>query len=319
MADDQYFRHQNHLLVERRRHDNVAPSWHPQPRQATASHPHSAVQPGREWSYGHVAHGQQHAPSYVQYSGQRHDSFAVQPPIVTTVASNNNVMGSPPQRWNSTWSSYQPLAPGGPAHRAPAPPQQKWKFAHQGAPSQLQHYPVRPGSTQNVGYPPALHDGRLAATSPGVAGASDVAPAQGHLSGSAAIPVADIAHLRGNEWAEQAQQRVRQFSGLSQDERAHKIMELHHAQATPGPLQSVLQQPQHSFQQYPQQHGESSSSHAMLSFANHPGFSNVRSTFPSTQSMAAMSRSNHTQLQLQSQNDDVRVTCLPFGTDSNWK
>jgi hypothetical protein len=208
----------------------------------------------------------------MQYSDQRHDSLVVQLHNTTTIAGHNIMMGPPLQRPMSS------QAPATNASHASGTPPQKLRFAYQGFPSQQQHYPVQPSSNQGVGSQSALNALLIAALPTSVAG-NGHAPAQAYASGS--IPVADIAHLRGNEWAQQAQQRVREFSGLSQHEKAQKLMELQRTQTARGPLQPIAPQPQQPIQQQTQH-----------SFANHPGFSNIRSTFPNAQSMAGMAPSH---------------------------
>lgn len=126
---------------------------------------------------------------------------------------------------------------------------------------------------------------------------------------SAEIPIADIAHLRGKDWAKMAQQRAREFSRLSQHDKAEKIMQLHKTQAAQGP--SKLHHPPPLHQQQPHaQLTNHDRPYQTSSFANHPGFSNVRVTFPNTQYIAGLNPS-----EAQTQKNGVDMTGLPFGID----
>ena len=320
VAEDQYYRRQNQMLDDYRRNNAAAPSWQHQLQQAATPNPQSSHQvPGRGWSYVQPARyisptKQSQAPLYVQASGQRQGPLVPQAHHGVVGGSCNDLMSPPARRLPPFQSLYQSFPGVGDAYSAAGPtsvevPQRKNGFAYeQFTPRQqpLQHFPILPKPSQSPNQQPLYHSGPTTPTQ------NFVPLAQSTVPQSAAIPTADIAHLRGNEWAEVAQQRVREFNELSQQEKAQKLLQLHQAQAE-GPS-APAPQPQHahyqSSQQTPAQHANGQTGQG---FTNHPGYSNIRSVFPDIQFNGMMS-ANQSQRQ-----DNVGTTGHPFGTDPRWK
>jgi hypothetical protein len=307
-ADDHYYRRQNQSWDEHRRHVSRTPSWQHQLQHAATTTPHPSVQvPGRGWSYGQSPIGKPQAPSYVQDLGQRHGAFAVQAPTGAAGASYNATLGPPLSRVASFQSPYHPSVPQARAYPADGSYvggqlQHHTSLAYREVPTQQQLMQMPP-SDHGINYGPVI---TTPSRSP-AANAASSTPA--YASGSAAIPTADIAHLRGNEWAEMAQQRARAFSMLSQHEKAQRLLQMQQPQAAQGPFQPNPLQPQLQ-QGLMQLQNADPTQH----FSNHPGFSNVRSAFPNTQFIAGMDPH-----QAPAQKDDVEMKGLPFGTDLRWR
>jgi hypothetical protein len=176
-----------------------------------------------------------------------------------------------------------------------------------------------------------------------------ISPNNDEKFSSAVISASGIAHLEGNQWTEAVEKRVQEFKLLSQREKAQKILHLHQIQHFPDaylqpsspkrldistqPLASHKAAPmfdctatENAYQppqsqpprnNYQQQHHQVKmqirNGPALLSFTNHPGFSNIRSTFPRVQYGLP---TNTTPVQEQT---NVRLTRLPIETDLNWK
>ncbi|KAF2032841.1 hypothetical protein EK21DRAFT_86851 [Setomelanomma holmii] len=309
VADDQYFRYQNLLSQRRQRQDHpIDPNW-PQQLQNAAAIPHTQEHPslqipGRGWTYGQppvygLPPHQVQAPTYVQHLGQRDAAYGDQAFSTGFPALNRASAGSgmqqaahapyvPHTSWDATNHSLIPPA----LHPQDTPMMTAWQQHRRPLP--ILHKPVV-GSPLNS----PMHRGPVHN--------DDAAMAQSNLHSSANIPVSDIAHLRGQDWNDAAEQRVREFSLLTPREKAERLLQLRRMQPSSAegkqdmkPQSFSVQglnmagweghqhipqpgsQPQAQSGVQPTQQPEVNMNGAQNGFLNHPGYSNVKSSFPDT-------------------------------------
>lgn len=299
VAEDQYLRAQIERIKDYRRRVAALPSLQQQQLHHAAASAQSRQPsykiPGRGWTYGDdpVYSSSPQAPLYVQDLGRRNGV----PPAQAPPSMNRDRMDAR-QEHLAFPNMYQHPAPRatmpqvaampGPAHAQPHS-----TFAYQSFPQNNQQ--TQPVPPQYVKYvPPRM----------------PLAPAATNVS---AVQVADIAHLRGAEWNNAMTQRARETAAkLSKSEKVERILHLHktqhysepYLQTSPLKREALPARPLSSpaapvfgadatFQpnmtpqsQAIMQHIEVPAPGAVGiggQFANHPGFPNVRSAFPSTQ------------------------------------
>ncbi|KAF2822330.1 hypothetical protein CC86DRAFT_300720 [Ophiobolus disseminans] len=245
VADNHYYRRQNQMLSDYRQ-NNAAVSSLEQPLQEAARPTSRSLQ---HVSTGGYSYGQ--AATYPSPSNQ--------PQAPSYVQSLGQSQGTfAPQVRNGSVG----------AHNTTFVYQQ---FSPQQLP--LQHLPILAKPNHGLTEQPYRNNAPATTNSAMMTHAG--------VPASAAIPTADISHLRGNDWAQMAEQRVRDFGMLSQQEKAQKLIRLNQAPPAQSPFDSSPTPPQKAYHE-PSREGavQQASGPAAQGFENHPGYSNIRSSFP---------------------------------------
>lgn len=322
VAEDRYHRNQNRVLSQYRQRNPPAPSWQEQIQQATtATLPvrHSHQGSSDAWMHGQPSvHNpppvQSLAPSHIQNFGQRQLPDATQP-----LRGNGGTSANHPMRQSVPFSMLQqPFTPTM-SMQAPAQPRQPFEdtFTRQShpAPQQAVHHP-KVQSTLNRG-------AAMTPTSPVdptsmMSFAAPTAWFNSRPASDADIPISDITHLRGDQWVEAAEKRAHDFSLLSRDQKAWKLLQLYqpdehsnfpqetspptrasniaqeHASSMPSvyshPAASSLYQaappqPQPAHLPHQQTGAHGGNSYEGQTHGNHPGYSNITSAFPDLNAM----------------------------------
>jgi hypothetical protein len=292
VTENQHYRQSNKLL------SNYRQQQRREQHSATSALPHhrSPRDPTSGWASGqqyvnNAVPAQTLLLSYVQSLGQRKRPHPMQ-----AMPNSENINPDGPICHAKPFDMLQqPYTPAASAQPAMRPASQYCNAYAQPMPApqpqQMRQYPVqpmsRPGSCPTSGVQ----------TSP-MAPATSAMPAASAAhwlnSTATAIPTADIAHLRGNQWTEAVGQRARDFKLQLHQQPKMSMQELSDPanpagvfgraaasnmyQPAPSQPQRAHHQPQQfALQMQPDQGGQG--------FANHPGYSNVMSAFPDLNNM----------------------------------
>jgi hypothetical protein len=320
VAEDYYYRQQNRLLDEyQQRHNHIAHISGRQQLQNATAVPNLQERtwfhiPSRGWTYSQPSmYGspleQPKAPAYVQDIGRRQGTVTRHAGL-RYVEQYNVTHGGHKGTLGASCAFYAPCGPGESIYGEPVLP----------TAAPLLHMPTLPHSQQQLNALETLQE--VAVNVPRTTPVPTCMirndkPSLTHSNAqpSATVPMADFVHLGGINWSDAAAQRNREFKVLTKREKAEKLLQLQHTQPLLSeeweavPLENSHLLDQHSsllpsselgnmstrvaFQPVPQQPPQHPAQPAqkigvgMVSgqkyFTNHPGFSNVKSSFTNLQ------------------------------------
>ncbi|KAF1916642.1 hypothetical protein BDU57DRAFT_240110 [Ampelomyces quisqualis] len=210
LNEDQYFRHQNQLIYERRRRGYLGHSWLEQVQHAAgavsspyapANHP--VPPPG-------YAHNQGYGKLIPPKSRLRRQNNLAHRPL-------------PHLQQQAPYRSFEPATQQVQYHPFQAPIQQVQYHHIQALTQQPQYHPIQPKPQQLAHY---NSNQPIHPRPPNMMAPNATNPSTYPSAPQPSIPVSDIAHLRGQDWNAAAEQRVREFQLLTPRQQAERFIAL---------------------------------------------------------------------------------------------